>query len=153
MMIKWSVEVQVRVKFQKCSKLDIGGRETCLHSTVSIEATSLGIKELSRYLRQQSWPYKCNIFFEASSSLSAFKQTYKRTQIPFPCDMILIVSNALKQASFYAVHRTEPVYKCTIVCTALQRSQSGSSLPPDQTHPTSKYSLVTDCPSFQNSSL
>ena len=52
MMIKWSVEVQVRVKFQKCSKLDIGGRETCLHSTVSIEATSLGIKELSRYLRQ-----------------------------------------------------------------------------------------------------
>ena len=51
MMIKWSGEVQVRVKSQKYSELDIGGRETFLHSTVSIVATSLAIKVLSRHLR------------------------------------------------------------------------------------------------------
>ena len=65
--------------------------------------------------------------------------------------MILIVKP--QQASFSAVHLTEPVYKCTVECTGLQRSQSGSSLPPDKTHPTSKYSLVTDWPTFQNNLL
>ena len=29
MMVRWSGKVQVRVKYQKYSELDIGGRETC----------------------------------------------------------------------------------------------------------------------------
>ena len=40
MMVRWSVEVQVRVKSLKYSELDIGGRETCCFLTFHWDITA-----------------------------------------------------------------------------------------------------------------